>query len=255
MMVERRAFSCEHAGGRVVLFQRDVVAYVQLDRAFKANSYTREMLDHVEAALREAVADDRVRVVVITGAGERAFCAGADRDELRNRGPLDALDLRSAQVFQFLATLPKVTMAAINGAAVGGGLELALACDLRIAASTASFSMPETSLGIIPAAGGTFRLPAVVGLAAAKELILGGAVWNADRAHAVGLVHAVTDLKTLMEAVHDWALKVAARCPVALRLAKAALDTQVDVSRAAFCEAVAQALLDYHRQGGPRSMP
>ncbi|WP_448382533.1 enoyl-CoA hydratase/isomerase family protein [Desulfosoma sp.] len=254
-MGERRAFLCERSGGRVLLDQRDAVAYVQLDRAFKANSYTREMLDHVEAALREAAGDDGVRVVVITGSGERAFCAGADRGELNQRGPLDALDLRSAQVFRFLAALPKVTMAAINGAAVGGGLELALACDLRLAASTASFSMPETSLGIIPAAGGTFRLPAVVGLGAAKELILGGAVWNAARAHAMGLVHAVTDPNTLMDTVHEWALKVAARCPVALRLAKAALDAHTEGQRASLCEALAQALLDYHRHAGPRTMP
>lgn len=233
--------------GRVRMWRRGAVAYVALDRPHKANSYTPFMVEQLEGLLRSLSDEATVRVVVITGTGERAFCAGADRDGLRSRDPLQALDLPSARVFHFLACLPKATIAAINGAAVGGGLELALACDVRLASRTARFAMPEPTLGIIPAAGGTLRLPSVVGVGRAKELIVGGAVWDAQQALAAGLVSAVTDPETLLETAQAWAERIVGRDPVAVRLAKQALQCGQICERWAAFEAVAQAFLDLRR--------
>ena len=115
-----------------------------------------------------------VRSLVIHGAGNRSFCAGADLEEMQIKDYSDALNLKSSKVFAAIASYPKVTVAAINGAAVAGGLELALACDIRICSEQARFFFPETKLGLIPAAGGTHRLSQVVGIGRAKELILGG---------------------------------------------------------------------------------
>lgn len=234
--------------GLVRLWQRDAAAYVQLERLDKANSYTAHMLEQFQSILDGLLGNASVRVVVITGTGHRAFCAGADRQSLNARFPLEALDLLSARVFQALARAPKSTLAAVNGAAVGGGLELALACDVRIASSTARFSMPEPTLGILPAAGGTYRLPTVVGLGRAKELILGGAVWDAQQAFQAGLVSAVTAPETLLDVAHEWAMRMAHRDPLAVRLAKQALNLMSPWESSSALEAVSQAVLDYHRR-------
>jgi enoyl-CoA hydratase/carnithine racemase len=146
-------------------------------------------------------------------------------------------------VFQRLSRFPKVTLAAINGPAVGGGLELALACDLRIAADTATFSFPEPDLGLIPAAGGTRRLTEAVGRAKAKELILGGRQWSAEEALRFGLVSELCARDDLSCRAQTWAERIARRHPTALLLAKRAIDLDIGGSAGYSFESVAEALL------------
>jgi enoyl-CoA hydratase len=224
------------------------VGHLQLHRPEKANAYNRALLLGLRQALASWWDDDAVRVIVISGAGERAFCGGADLDEIARADHRAALDMLSAQVFGELAAYPKVTIAAINGAAVAGGLELALACDLRLAADQAWFSLPEPLLGLIPSAGGTQRLPQTVGLARARELILGGRVWSAEEALRHGLVSEVVEASRLGERAQAWALEIARRDPLALRLAKEALAAQAPGAHGFRLEAFAEALLYRLRQ-------
>ncbi len=209
------AVTCTHDEGVTVL---------TLDRSERANAYDRGHLEALHAALK--VAANAARVLVITSTGERAFCAGADRDELATAQPLDAWTLRSAHVFTALARLPCVTLAAVQGPAIGGGFELALACDLRVVGPRARFALPETSLGLIPSAGGTTRLARLVGVSRAKHVILGGGEIDAATAMNLGLAHRLAD-DPRAEAV-AWARDLATRDPVALRLAKEALDAAED---------------------------
>jgi enoyl-CoA hydratase len=217
--------------------------YIQLHRPEKANAYNRAMLDALAAHVERLAADREVRVVVVCGAGDRAFCAGADLAEVAGRDWHAALNLRSAEVFSLLSRCPRVTLAAVGGAASGGGLELALACDLRIAAENARFWFPEPELGLMPAAGGTQRLWQVVGRARAKELILGGRVWEADEALRCGLVSELTKPAELLPRAQQWAEQIARRHPVALELAKRAIDLDFGGGAGHNFESVAQALL------------
>lgn len=229
--------------GLIRTWRQGPAAYLQLNRLEKANAYNRAMLDALEAHLGRAGDDPEVRVVVLCGAGERAFCGGADLGEMAGKDWRSALYLRSAQVFSRLSGCPRVTLAAVNGAAVGGGLELALACDIRIAAEGARFSFPEPELGLLPAAGGTQRLPQVVGKGRAKELILGGRVWEADEALRAGLVSEVTGPDELLPRAQQWAERIARRDPLALQLAKQAVDLDTPGDAGQRFESVAEALL------------
>ena len=227
----------------VRIWNKGSIASIQLNRPEKANAYNETMLDILAGAIENMATDDQVRVLIISGAGNRSFCAGADLDEIRQRNYADALNLKSAKVFDKIALFPKITLAAINGAAAGGGLELALACDIRIAVEDATFFSPETKLGLIPAAGGTRRLPRIVGIPRAKELILGGRVWNAKDALRWGLVNEVVQCEDLLAQAHKWGEEIAQRDPVALQLAKKSLDTQLQDGLASGFELVSQALL------------
>jgi enoyl-CoA hydratase len=194
------------------------------------NLVTGAMMEALDAALRDIAADPLVRAVVVTGAGERAFCAGSDVKEF------EALSGRVAQgkllyekfVYRRLAELPVPTIAAIEGDALGGGLELALCCDLRVAGARARLGMPEVRLGVIPGSGGTQRLPAVVGPARAKELILVGDLVDAERAEAIGLVNAVAPAGEALAAATAMAEKIAARGPFAVREAKRLIERARD---------------------------
>jgi len=202
------------------------VAHVTLNRPAAANSLSRELVTALGEAFARISADDAVRVVVLTGTGERAFCAGADLKERR------AMSLDETRAFlrhlnavvDAVAACPCPVVAAINGAALGGGLELALACDVRVAADVAEVGLPEVRLGIIPGAGGTQRLPRVVGAAAAKELILAGRRISAERAQALGLVSQVLPPEELAAAADRLAAEIAAAGPLAVRQAKRAVD-------------------------------
>ena len=228
---------------RVRAWRQGPAGYVQLNRPDKANAYTELMLEALRTHVGRMAADPEVRIVVLCGAGDRAFCAGADLAELGNRDWHSALNLRSAEVFSFISRCPSVTLAAVSGAAAGGGLELALACDIRIGADGARFSFPEPELGLIPAAGGTQRLTEVVGKARAKELILGGRVWEAEEALRFGLLSEVTRPEELLPRAQQWAERVASRNPVALQLAKKAIDLDTTGGSGHSFESVAEALL------------
>jgi len=230
--------------------QQGDVGLLVLDRPERANAYDAEMLEAFEAGLDALLEDPQVRVLVIQSTGEGAFCGGADLARLVEATPLDALDLRSQRVFDRLARAPKVSIAAVQGPAVAGGFELALACDLRVAGPMARFSLPETSLGLIPSAGGTTRLARVVGPARAKSVILGGRDLDAETALSWGLVDRVVD-DPRAEAEH-LARRVTRRNPLAQRLAKAILDLD-DPSASLQAERLAEAVLygERARRAGP----
>ncbi|MCC6812279.1 MAG: enoyl-CoA hydratase/isomerase family protein [Deltaproteobacteria bacterium] len=220
------------------------IVLIRLQRPEKSNAYTQPMLDQLATTLTALRDDTTVRAVVITGAGDRAFCAGADRHELDARAGIDALDLESRRVFDMVADAPWPTVAAINGVAAGGGFELALACDVRICHPSTRLFLPEVRLGLIPAAGGTRRLTSIVGPARSKEVILFGRELDAATALAWGLVSEI--VSDVAKRATELAERAGTYDPVALRLAKGAIDTAVR-SSTADVEGLSQALL-YERR-------
>jgi enoyl-CoA hydratase len=229
--------------GLIRTWEQGMVGYLEIHRPDKANAYNQVLLNELASVLDRMEADREVRTLVITGAGNRSFCAGADLNEMKEKDFTDALNLKSAKIFAALASYPKVTVAAINGAAVAGGLELALACDIRISSEQARFLFPETKLGLIPAAGGTHRLSQVVGIGRAKELILGGRVWLAEDALRFGLVSEVVSPDALLACAQQWGEKIGQRDLLALQLAKKAIDFRTSYNLESSVEAVAEALL------------
>jgi enoyl-CoA hydratase/carnithine racemase len=197
------------------------------------NLVTRELLDELNAALAtlEAAPAGDVRVVVVTGSGERAFSAGSHVGEFEAQRGAAGRDRHALEegVARRLAELPMPTIAAIEGNALGGGLELALCCDLRIAASHARLGLPEVRLAVTPGAGGTQRLPRVVGPARAKELILTGRVIGAEEAARIGLVHEVVADGEAGHRADEIAAEIAARGPLAVREAKRLIDAGWDL--------------------------
>ena len=166
----------------------------------------------------------RPGVLILTGAGERAFVSGADIGDLRTRTKIEALAGINTGLFSRVENFPWPVIGAVNGFALGGGCELTLACDIRIASENARFGLPEASLGIIPAAGGTQRLPRLIGLSRAKEWVLTGDIYDAREAERIGLVSRVVPIEKLMETAKEMARKILARAPLAVRLAKISLN-------------------------------
>jgi enoyl-CoA hydratase/carnithine racemase len=210
--------------------RQDHLAWVTLNRPEALNALSGELLRELEQAAEELGADAGVRLVAVTGAGDRAFSAGADLKERRGMSDAETrarIDLIN-RCFARWAHLPKLTVAAINGVAFGGGLELALCCDLRLAVPGAQLGLTEVRLGILPGAGGTQRLPRIVGPAVAKEMILLGRRLSAARALAVGLVHEVTG--DLREAVRALAAEIEGSAPISVARAKEAIDRGLDVT-------------------------
>jgi len=184
------------------------------------------VLEGLRDRLRELAADPEVRAVVLTGAGERAFAAGADIKEMQAKGVREARAWSELghEVARLLETMPKPTIAAMNGLAFGGGCELALACDIRYAVAGARLGQPEVNIGVIPGWGGTQRLARVVGLGVAKELILTGRPLDADEALRRGLVSAVFPPDELLPKTLELARSLAAKAPLALAAAKEATN-------------------------------
>lgn len=212
--------------------RRGSVAVWTIDRPDRMNALSRATLFAFGKLAREAVADASVRAIVITGAGDKAFCAGAD---LKERQGMTENDVR-VQVDLYRSELgpldrsPKPVVAALNGVAYGGGLELALIADMRVAAEHALLALPETTLGIIPGAGGTQRLPRLVGEARAKEMILLGRKLTAHEALAWGLVNRVTAKGTnLVDDAVAWIEPIASGAPLAQAAALEAIDRSFDV--------------------------
>jgi enoyl-CoA hydratase/carnithine racemase len=231
--------------GTVELTVDDTVATALINGPATRNALSRGVQDQLLASLEAAEHDDAVRAVVITGAGDRVFAAGADLRQLRDYTVHDGLAGRLQAVFDRIESLTKPTVAAVNGWALGGGCELALACDIRVASASARFGLPETGLGIIPGAGGTQRLARLVGLGRAIDLILTGRVLDARQALDIGLVTYLAEPAELMATARKVASAVAARGPLATRLAKiavrAALDTDLRTGLA--LERLAQSIL------------
>ena len=200
------------------------VATVRVNRPDKRNALNAAVRRELGDAVQRLEADDAVRVIVLTGVGDRAFVAGADIAEFAERTPEEQrAAMEPPTVFDRLAACPKPTVAAINGYALGGGCELALACDIRIAARSARLGQPEVKLGILPGGGGTQRLPRLVGYGAALRLILTGELIDAEEAERLGMVDLVVDDDLLATRAGELAASIAAQSPVALRLAKKAV--------------------------------
>jgi enoyl-CoA hydratase len=219
------------------------VAVITVDRPKARNALDGETVEEFHHAL-EQVRALGAAVLIVTGAGDKAFVSGADIGAIRARQRDDALASINSRLMSAVEAHEAVSIAAVNGHALGGGCELALACDLRIAAQNAVFGLPEPSLGIIPGAGGTQRLPRVVGLGRAKEMVLTGARWNAAKALECGLVSEVVPLDQLMAAARAMAERVLALGPLAVRLAKSALNASAQMPLAAglVFESTAQAI-------------
>lgn len=196
------------------------IATITLNRPDKLNALNTRLLDELDTAIRQARADRRVSAVILTGAGQKSFAAGADITQFTE---LDALSghrfaLKGQAVFNRIEDMPKVVIAAVNGYALGGGCELALACHLRIASENAMFGQPEVNLGIIPGYGGTQRLPRLVGRGIATEIMLTGDYIPASRAYEMGLVNHVVPQQELMAKAREIALKIASKAPIAISM-------------------------------------
>jgi enoyl-CoA hydratase/carnithine racemase len=213
--------------------QRGAVAVWTIERESRRNALSRATLLALGKLAREAAANPSIRAIVVTGAGDVAFCAGADLKERQGMHENDVrlqLELYRSEL-RPIDRSPKPVVAAINGIALGGGLELALCCDLRVAAAHARLGFPETSLGIIPGAGGTQRLPRIVGEARAKEMVLLGRQLTAEEALSWGLVQRVTPVggRVVDDAV-EWIRPIAEGAPIAQTEALTAIDHALDVS-------------------------
>jgi enoyl-CoA hydratase len=210
----------------VLLDRKGRVAVLTINRPDKLNALNLGTRTDIGAALDELRADAEIRVVVVTGAGEKAFIAGADIAEFAGRTAHEQRAvMQQMKVFTQVEEFPKPIIAAINGFCLGGGCELALACDLRIASSKAKLGQPEINLGIIPGGGGTQRLTRLVGEGKSMELILTGKIIPAEEALAIGLVNSVVEPEALMETVMAVAEGIAEKSPVALQAAKEAVKT------------------------------
>ena len=220
------------------------IATLTIDRPEVKNALDLDTVAALRAALQALAIDDSVGVVIITGGGESAFVSGADINDIRARGRDEGLAAINSSLFAEIERFPRPTIAAINGYALGGGCELALACDLRIASETAKFGQPELGLGIIPGAGATQRLPRIVGLGRAKHLVLTGEIIDAKQALEIGLVSAVAPPGQLQIRARELAKKVLRQGPLAARLAKLALNAsaRVDLDSGLLIETLAQAL-------------
>ena len=213
----------------IKLKKKQQIAWVTLDRPDKLNAINAVMLQELSEAIDNLKEDANVRCIIITGKGEKAFSAGADFTELRKITPNTAIEfsMKGQQVFTKLETFSKPVIAAINGYTLGGGLELALACDFRLASSNAQFGCLEIKLGIIPAWGGTQRLPLIVGLAEAKRLIMLGDKVKAEEAEKMGLVDKVVAHKELEAKVEALAQKLCEISPEALKYVKLAVNSEI----------------------------
>jgi enoyl-CoA hydratase len=203
-----------------LLIERDdAVAIVTFNRPKVLNALNTQTLTELAAVVADVKADASVRAIVLTGAGEKSFVAGADINELAVQAPIEGKEhaRRGQQIFDVIEQLGKPVIAAINGFALGGGCELAMACTLRIAADNARFGQPEINLGIIPGYGGSQRLPRLVGRGIALEILLSGDMISAQRAYEIGLVNRVVPAAELMTEAKKIAHALASKAPIAVR--------------------------------------
>jgi len=212
--------------------KREGVATITINRPEKLNAMDHETIQEILSALDDAEKDENIRVVVITGAGDRAFSAGADISGMKGRTPLDSR--RSSQFGQQMMNrvedLEKPVIAAINGYALGGGLELAMVCDFRIASENARLGQPEINIGLVPGWGGTQRLPRFVGKALAKEMIFTGRMIDAKTAEQHGLVNKVVPADQLKLAVQELATELLNKPPVAIKVAKQLINNSTETN-------------------------
>ncbi len=200
------------------------VAILTIERPEKLNALNSKVHQEGVAALDELRKDDEVRVVILTGSGEKSFIAGADIGEFEGKTPVtQRATFQERTLFNSIDTFPKPVIAMVNGFCLGGGNELALACDIRICSESARFSQPEINLGIIPGGGGTQRLTRLIGEGRSMEMVLTGGMIDAETAHRFGLVNHVYPANELREKTLEMAAGIAEKAPIALQLAKEAV--------------------------------
>jgi enoyl-CoA hydratase len=238
----------------LIFAQNDGVALVTINRPEVRNAISQAVQAELRSVVEQIRDDDQVRALIITGAGDRAFVAGADIQRLGDYTAETALQSGMQRLFDDVEALNKPTIAAINGFALGGGCELAMACDIRIAAQTARFGLPESALAILPGAGGTQRLTRLVGLGQALDMVLTGRIVSAPEALGMGLVSRVVVDGDLISTANEVAETMLAKGPLAVRLAKLVMRTGADVDQRSglLVERLAQALLyssDDKREG------
>jgi enoyl-CoA hydratase len=222
-----------------LLLERDgAVASITINRPKVLNALNTPTIDELRRAILDLKQDDGVRAVILTGAGEKSFVAGADINELAVQTPTSGREhaLTGQHVFDLIENMGKPVIAAINGYALGGGCELAMACTLRIAADTAKLGQPEVGLGLIPGYAGTQRLPRLVGTGKAMELILTGAPISADEAQRIGLVNRVVPAAALMTEARALAAQLAKGAPIAMRYIINAINKGVEMPFAEACQ-------------------
>ncbi len=218
-----------------LLFEaKDSIGIITLHRPKALNALNTEILQELSNLLDRIKEDKSLEIVIITGSGEKAFVAGADITEMQKLTAIEGRNFGKIgqDVFNKLESLPQPVIAAINGFALGGGCELAMACDIRIASEKAKFGQPEVSLGIAPGFGGTQRLPRLIGKGRAKELIFTGDIIDAGEAYRMGLVNKVVAPEELMNAAQVLAEKILSRAPVAVQLSKAAINEGLNMDLA-----------------------
>lgn len=220
----------------VVLEKEGKIAIVTINRPKALNALNSETLKEIDAVFGDIENDNEILAVVLTGAGEKAFVAGADISEMKDMNAVEgrAFGILGNKVFRKIENLDKPVIAALNGFTLGGGCELSMACDIRIASTKAKVGQPEVGLGITPGFGGTQRLARLVGMGMAKELIYTAKLIGADEAYRIGLVNKVVEPDKLLEEAKALANTIAAQAPVAVKLCKAAINrgVQTDIDSA-----------------------
>ena len=222
-----------------LLLERDgAVATITINRPKVLNALNTATIDELRHAILELKADAGIRVAILTGAGEKSFVAGADINELAVQTPASGREhaLAGQHVFDLIENMGKPVIAAINGFALGGGCELAMACTLRVAADTARLGQPEIALGLIPGYAGTQRLPRLVGKGRAMEMILTGAPVSAEEAHRIGLVNRVVPAADLLREAKKLAAQLASSAPIAMRYIINAINKGVEMPFAEACQ-------------------
>ncbi|MGD9041336.1 MAG: enoyl-CoA hydratase-related protein, partial [Desulfobacteraceae bacterium] len=218
----------------IILEKDQAIATIVFNRPEVHNALNAAMVDGLDKALDEIEADKNIRCLILTGAGEKSFLSGSDIKELSQRTPLSGIEtsLKRQGLLNRIQNLPIPSMAAVNGYAFGVGCEIALACTLRVASEKAKMGQLEINLGIIPGAGGTQRLPRLVGRARAAELILMGKIIDAEEAYRIGLVNRVVPAERLMDVCREWAETLCEKSPIAMKYALRAINEGLEVDLA-----------------------
>jgi len=230
----------------LLIEEQQGICTITLNRPEKRNALDMQTLAEIREAFRSIRADQNIQAVVLTGAGGKAFASGADIRALQQRGVLDTFHSETQMIFNEIESTGKPVIAAIDGFALGGGCELSMACDIRIATARSKLGLPEVNLGLIPGAGGTQRLQRYVGFGKAKELIFTGAIIDAGEAERIGLVNKVVETsEELMPTVLEMAKTIQAKGPMAIAMAKTVINSgaNTDLTSGLIIEKLAQTVL------------
>ncbi|PIC63630.1 enoyl-CoA hydratase [Sporosarcina sp. P13] len=231
---------------KILVEKTGKLAYIIINSPEQRNALSNETLNEIRDALEKLKIDNDAECIIFTGNGEQSFAAGADISQLKNRMPLDILENGSMQnLYDFIEAYDKPTIAMINGYALGGGCELAMACDIRIASENAKFGLPELNLGVIPGAGGTQRMARLIGKGRAIDLILTGKIISAEEAVKIGLVSETVPLNQLKDAVERTASQILDKGPLAVKLAKVVIHAgfDTDMKTGQLIESLAKGIL------------